>query len=285
MSTRLLLAAASAAALGAGAALALNPDAAPAGAEPKAAEAAAAPAPAESKPAEAAPLALKTGPEDAAPGVATSAPALAPAPDGVQIAALAEKSAADLPVPDGVDAALVKAEIDKASAWLNSVKTLRGRFLQIAPDGSVAQGAVFLDRPNRARIEYDPPHPSLIVSDGATVAHLDRDLETVDRAPIRSSPLHVFIKDNVDLVKDADITDISLKADALALTVRDPEAKMEGELTLVFAQPNAELREWIVTDALGESTRVTLVDVVRGEKLDASLFVLREEKAGRRRER
>ena len=62
----------------------------------------------------------------------------------------------------------------------------------------------------------------------------------------------------------------------LYLTLRDPSGEMEGEIMFVFAEPNYELREWFVTDALGEITRVSLTDVQSGLSLNPRLFVIPE---------
>ena len=51
---------------------------------------------------------------------------------------------------------------------------------------------------------------------------------------------------------------------------------MEGQIQFVFAEPNFELREWYVTDALGEITRVSLVDMESGVRLSPRLFVIPE---------
>ncbi|MGK0265993.1 MAG: hypothetical protein ACI82N_000237, partial [Maricaulis sp.] len=49
----------------------------------------------------------------------------------------------------------------------------------------------------------------------------------------------------------------------------------------VFAGPQLELREWFVTDALGEVTRVSLVDTEMGIELNPRLFVIPDPDQGR----
>ncbi len=196
---------------------------------------------------------------------------------GVQDAVPASATAAETAATFDADAA-----VDRASAYLDALNTMQGRFLQTASDGSSAEGAFYLDRPGRVRFEYDAPHPSLIVSDGATVAHKDRELDTVDRVPIGQTPLNLFLKSNVDLAKDARIVDVEQRDGELAITAEDPSGETEGRITLIFAAPSLELREWIVTDSLDQQVRVSLLDVVRGVDIDPKLFVLRDDRPRRR---
>ncbi|HRY23665.1 MAG TPA: outer membrane lipoprotein carrier protein LolA, partial [Geminicoccaceae bacterium] len=41
--------------------------------------------------------------------------------------------------------------------YLNGIDTLAARFEQIAPDGSLSRGRVYIQRPGRLRFDYDPP--------------------------------------------------------------------------------------------------------------------------------
>lgn len=162
------------------------------------------------------------------------------------------------------------------NTYLNAVETLRSRFIQIAPDGSFAEGDLALSRPGRLRLDYDEPNPLRIIADGTTVAVEDQALETVDRIPLRSTPLWWLLKPEINISEDAAIVSMESEFGFLYLTLRDPSGEMEGEIMFVFAEPNYELREWFVTDALGEITRVSLTDVQSGVSLNARLFVIPE---------
>ncbi|MBL4544690.1 MAG: outer membrane lipoprotein carrier protein LolA [Oceanicaulis sp.] len=91
-----------------------------------------------------------------------------------------------LPEPQAVEAApgqiSTEAGAARAQAWLEGLDTLRARFDQIAADNSETSGVLEIDRPGRARFDYDDPNPILVVADGSTVAIADFDLETIDRA-------------------------------------------------------------------------------------------------------
>lgn len=173
-------------------------------------------------------------------------------------------------------------ELAAASDYLNALDTMQGRFLQIDHRGVTDTGLFFLSRPGKVRFEYDPPHPSLIVSDGRTVAHEDRDLETIDRIPLRDTPLNMFLRDDVDLSADAEIGRVWREEGLLLIEAADRDGRVEGEITLVFSTPALELRAWAVRDALGQETRVMLNEIVRGGEIDPDLFEIEAQRPRRR---
>lgn len=174
------------------------------------------------------------------------------------------------------DAQTRAAAIAAINAYLNDIETMRARFTQYAPDGSVVGGELSLSRPGRLRFEYDEPSPIRVIADGTTVAIEDSALETVDRGPLRSTPLWWLLKSQIDIETDAEIAALVSESGYFYVTMRDPEGDMQGEVTFVFAQPDLELREWYVIDALGEVTRVVLNDAARGVTLNPRLFVIPE---------
>ncbi len=61
-----------------------------------------------------------------------------------------------------------KSDLDRVSAYLNAIHTLKAAFVQIGPEGQVDQGTFYIEKPGRMRFEYTPPNPTLVVSDGST---------------------------------------------------------------------------------------------------------------------
>lgn len=199
-----------------------------------------------------------------------------PEPQTSEPAAQAEAPAAAEQAPAEAAPLDREAALAGINAYLNSIETLRARFMQVAPDGSAASGELALARPGRLRFEYDDPSPIRIVADGTTLAIEDQALETVDRVPLRSTPLWWILKSDIDLAEDAELVGMEREFGFLYLTLRDANEDVEGEVMFVFAEPSYELREWFVTDALGEVTRVTLADVETGISLNPRLFLVPE---------
>ena len=48
-------------------------------------------------------------------------------------------------------------DLEKIENYLNSVKTLQARFVQNASNGNVAEGTIYIEKPNKIRMEYDAP--------------------------------------------------------------------------------------------------------------------------------
>jgi outer membrane lipoprotein-sorting protein len=197
-----------------------------------------------------------------------------------------ENETASEPPPRGAEAVktLTGPERDEAlervEAYFENLKTVRGRFLQYAPDGSASEGEFALKRPGRARFDYDPPTQLTVVADGSFVAVADGELGTVERVPLSSTPLKVLLEEDLNLKEDVAVQSVRRTDGLLGVTVTDPEAELEGELTLIFTLPALELRQWIVTDPAGRETVVTLSQVVTGVDLDPRLFRAPEPEQG-----
>ncbi|MDX2233584.1 MAG: outer membrane lipoprotein carrier protein LolA [Hyphomonadaceae bacterium] len=159
-----------------------------------------------------------------------------------------------------------------ASAALNRITAIQGRFTQVAPDGAQSQGELYLQRPGKMRFAYDAPSPLTIVSDGTTVAVEDRAVRDVSRVPLRSTPLFYVLKRDVNLERDARITRVTRSGDQLLVTARDRSGEADGEITMVFAGPAYDLRQWSITDGQRQTTRIKLSAVRRAGALDPRLF-------------
>lgn len=164
----------------------------------------------------------------------------------------------------------------EANRAINRITTAQGRFIQIDPSGDITQGSFYLSRPGRMRFEYDDPTPITLVSDGTTVAISDRDLETVDRIPLASTPLGLILRQNADLAAHANILSVRQQAGLVAVRLSDKAGEADGELELFFDPVSYDLRKWETLDAFGQRTTVDLIDVQEGMKLSPRLFRLED---------
>ncbi len=169
-----------------------------------------------------------------------------------------------------------KEDIARVEAYLNKITTLKARFLQINAEGKIAEGDVFLRRPGRARFEYEPPAQILIVADGTWLVFRDKELNETTRLPLYSTPISVLLKENVALKDDVTVVSVEKDANTLRLNIIDTDEPDQGGITLVFSDKPLQLRKWLVTDAQGQATSVTLSDVERSIELKADLFVLHD---------
>lgn len=154
-----------------------------------------------------------------------------------------------------------KAELDKVSAYLNSIKTMQGAFIQIGPQGQADQGRFYIEKPGKMRFEYQPPNPVLIVSDGSTVFVKNSQLNTVDHYALADTPLNLILSNSIDLKRRSEIVGLEHQQGSLVVSARSRSSRAQGNITLVFAEPTLELRQWTVVDAQGLSTTVALRNV------------------------
>ncbi|HWA02907.1 MAG TPA: outer membrane lipoprotein carrier protein LolA [Rhizomicrobium sp.] len=167
-----------------------------------------------------------------------------------------------------------RAELDRVSAALNAIKTLKGTFVQIDPDGDVEQGTFAIAKPGRMRFEYRPPAPTLIVSDGRTVAVQNAKLRTFDRYPLDQTPLGLILGDDVDLAHSHEIVGVSRQPDAFVIKARSRGGRAGGNITITFSEPGLELRQWSVVDNQGLTTTVSLGNVVAGADVSGISFAV-----------
>jgi outer membrane lipoprotein-sorting protein len=164
--------------------------------------------------------------------------------------------------------------LDAISANLNGVATLKGAFVQIDPSGDLDQGAFYISKPGKMRFEYKPPSPTLIVSDGRTIAVANTRLNTVDRYPLSETPLGLVLGNNVDLRHNPALVSVQHEQGSIVIGARTNNGMKRANISLVFSDPGYELRQWTVVDNQGLTTTVALRDLVPGAVLSPSLFLL-----------
>jgi outer membrane lipoprotein-sorting protein len=202
---------------------------------------------------------------------------------GLSALVLAPAAYAQQATPTVLEGAARAGGLALANRSLNSVQRLQSRFMQTSPGGARASGVLYLERPGRMRFQYDPPATMLIVSDGNVVYLRDTELRTTERTPLRSTPLNLILGQSINLERDARVLRVSRAGPWLMVTARDRRGQTDGQITLQFHGPNAELRSWDVIDATGARTRVSLTDITRPASLDRSLFRLEDALPNRRR--
>jgi outer membrane lipoprotein-sorting protein len=169
-----------------------------------------------------------------------------------------------------------QADIARVNAYLTNLTDMQGNFLQVGPDGSLAEGRFYLRRPGRMRFEYTPPEKMLVVADGTWLAVKD-GFSAIQRYPLGATPLGILLEEHLNLAKEVRILAVEHQPGALRVKLADKSGNAPGDLTLVFDEPSLQLRQWIVTDAQGLQTTVALRNVQSGIRADNALFVMKGE--------
>ena len=185
-------------------------------------------------------------------------------------AALVDRAAAA--PPDGRLSAADHADITRIETYFNGIETMQARFLQATSTGAYSEGTFSLWRPGRMRIEYDPPVPILIVADGRSLVYHDTKLMQVSYLGIDDGPAGLLLAERVSLSDTVTVTRFERGARAVRVTVVEKDDPLAGSLTLIFEDRPLVFRKWIIADAQGVETTVSLLGPRFGIPLDPELF-------------
>lgn len=178
-------------------------------------------------------------------------------------------------VPPAYSEGAAAEDLRRIEDYLNAFDTVEARFRQSSSNGEVAEGDLYLSRPGRLRIEYSPPVPVIMISNGTILMYYDRELDQFSHVPLSLSPASILLEEAIDFHGDTiDIVRLDRSDGMLWLTVVRHEDPQEGTVTLIFDDAPLALREWIITDAQGIRTRVSLIDARFDTALDPQLFEL-----------
>ena len=167
-----------------------------------------------------------------------------------------------------------RALVDKAAAYLDGLGQVKGRFVQTDPRGTSSAGVLYLNRPGKARFEYEGPAQRLVVSDGRTVMVYDGRLKTFNRYPLGSTPLALFLQRHVRLDQKVVVDRVDRLPGGFQIVAHDGRHESQGHITLAFSDGPVELKQWSIIDARGARTDVRLSDLQPASGLDPALFQL-----------
>jgi outer membrane lipoprotein-sorting protein len=165
-----------------------------------------------------------------------------------------------------------RADVARIESYLNSIRTLSARFTQISDSGGMAEGRLFLSRPGKLRLEYDPPVPILMVANGGFLIHYDKQLKATTHLPIDSTPAGLLVRDRITLSGDVTVRTVERGPGSLRVTLLQSKDPNAGRITLAFSERPFALSNWQVVDPQGNVTRVALIDPHVGVPLDPALF-------------
>jgi outer membrane lipoprotein-sorting protein len=163
-------------------------------------------------------------------------------------------------------------DVLRIQAYLNDIRTLQSRFQQFTPEGGTSSGMMWLERPGRLRIEYDPPVPILIVATGGEIYYYDKKLQQLSRTETERTPAWFLLRPQIRLGGEVTITRFERTPGALRLTMVETQKPDDGRLTVVMSDKPLELKQWTVVDAQAKEVTVTLNDPHFNGPLNPNLF-------------
>ena len=164
-------------------------------------------------------------------------------------------------------------DLARIQKYLNNMRTMSAHFFQSSSDGGEAEGTLYLARPGRLRVEYSPPTPVLIVSDGNQVHYYDSELNQVSTIGLSSTPAAVLVREKYDLTNgDIRVTHYERGPGVIRVTLQEAGKPDIGTLALTFQDKPLILRQWKVTDPEGVVTTIALSDTRQDVALSPKLF-------------
>ena len=186
---------------------------------------------------------------------------------GLPFAAMAMLTALAVP------AAAEKISLKELSRYLNGLTTAQAEFTQINSDGSISTGKLYIQRPGRARLEYNPPDKNLVLAGSGQVAIFDsKSNQPPEQYPLSKTPLSIILASNVDLGRAKMVVGHTIDGNTTRVRAQDPAHPEYGSIEMVFTSGPTELRQWVIRDDSGAETTVILGEMKKGGKLNSSLF-------------
>jgi outer membrane lipoprotein-sorting protein len=164
------------------------------------------------------------------------------------------------------------ADLARVQDYLNNIHTLQSRFEQISGEGGIATGTIYISRPGKMRVEYDPPVPILLVATEGRIWYYDKKLEEVSFFDLKDTPAWFLLQDNVRFGGDITVNNLERDSNVLRVTVTETKNPDLGKATLVLSDHPLELRKWQILDAQKKNVTVTLDDPHYGPPLSPNLF-------------
>ncbi len=190
---------------------------------------------------------------------------------GAALLVLAPGAGADT-IPPPPPRAQDSEAIGRIEGYLNRIKTMRSRFIQVNPDGSAWQGDLYVSRPGKFRFEYDAPVPHILIANGIWFYHVDRELKETNVLPLVKTPAQFLVQKNISFQGGLKITGFQSETGLMQISMVTRDNPELGEITLTFTDRPLELRKWTIRDSQDNHTQITLQNTRFGGKLPAKLF-------------
>jgi outer membrane lipoprotein-sorting protein len=165
--------------------------------------------------------------------------------------------------------------VEKLSAYLSSIQSMVGDFVQVGPDGTRTAGKFYVQKPGRVRFDYEPPNPVDVVADGNNVVIQDRNLKTQTQYPLSQTPLRYLLADQIDIAHDTSLVAVSQDNTFISLTIEEQQLLVgTHRMVLMFTAKDLQLRQWTITDPQGYETTVAVYNIDTVHKPDPALFAI-----------
>ena len=170
---------------------------------------------------------------------------------------------------------------DELASLLNHMQTMRAQFTQTIYDnrGKAIQqssGSMALMRPGKFRWEVKKPSPQVVIANNQRLWIYDPDLEQVTIRSLTSeageAPALLLSHENASLESIYDIQDEHNKQDLHWFTLIPKQKDNSFASVKMGFDANKALKEMLLQDQIGHSTRVQFVKIEMNSKISPDLF-------------
>jgi len=165
-----------------------------------------------------------------------------------------------------------KADIARVEGYLNGMTSVKASFQQSTGSQGIDFGRIYLRRPGRLRVEYDPPSEIVLIADGTLLSYYDAELNHIEQVPLKLSPMWFLLRENVKLGGDVTVTSFRKDANTISIGLVQSDEPDAGSVVLELGDKPLELRKWTITDSSGSQVHVSLYNSQFGVELNNALF-------------
>lgn len=169
------------------------------------------------------------------------------------------------------------------SSLLDGIKTMRAGFTQTIYDNygkpvQKSNGTMALQRPGKFRWEVSKPMPQTIIANAERLWVYDPDLQQVTIRSLKSeageAPALLLSHQNTALEKTYRVQSLGLK-DKLHWFLLKPKKSDNMFASVKMGFEEHELKEMVLDDQIGHSTRVIFKKIQMNVSIPSSLFVFK----------
>lgn len=169
------------------------------------------------------------------------------------------------------------------ASLLNGIKSMRAGFEQTIYDNNSqavqqSSGSMALERPGKFRWEVIKPMPQMIIANAEKLWIYDPDLQQVTIRSLKNeageAPALLLSHQNTDLEKKYQIKPLAREG-ALQWFLLKPKGNDNMFVSVKMGFDGSQLKEMVLEDHIGHSTKVKFVKIKMNEPVSSSLFVFK----------
>ncbi len=151
---------------------------------------------------------------------------------------------------------------------------LKASLEQICPNGKKMYGKLYIQKPGKLRLIYEPAKTLELLSDGKRLIQYDGVHKESNSMQLESSPLY-FLLTSGQLQNLALIQQVIPGPKWTQIIVKSKQDPDAGIIKLVFQENPLHLIRWVLTDPQGNKTVVTLSNIQLNKPIPAQAFQLK----------